>query len=42
MISKDALPHPKYLEECMDADDCHDDDDDEEEEEYVPPGVILG
>ena len=39
MISKDALPHPKYLEECRDADDCHDDDD---EEEYVPPGVILG
>ena len=41
MISKDAWPYTKYLEECMDADDGHDDDDDEEEE-YVPPGVILG
>ena len=40
MISKDAWPYTKYLEECIDADDGHDDDDDEEE--YVLPGVILG
>ena len=41
MISKDAWPYTKYLEECINADDGHDDDD-EEEEEYVLPGVILG
>ena len=40
MISKDAWPYTKYLEDCIDADDGHDDDD--EEEEYVLPGVILG
>ena len=33
MISKDAWPYTKYLEECIDADDGHDDEDDEEEEE---------
>ena len=41
MISKDAWPYTKYLEECIDAGDGHDDDD-EEEEEYILPGVILG
>ena len=41
MISKDAWPYTKYLEECIDAGDGHDDDDDEEEE-CVLPGVILG